>query len=89
VLGAEKALFRHLRSGAKPPKHGLILQHPLVLSAKNKRGRIDRLLASKIMIAVRTDYYSKGKKKIEKELLKDLEEKAEKILKRELIMKKK
>ncbi len=41
------------------------------------------------MIAVRTDYYSKGKKKIEKELLKDLEEKAEKILKRELIMKKK
>ncbi|HHI00235.1 MAG TPA: C/D box methylation guide ribonucleoprotein complex aNOP56 subunit, partial [Thermococcus litoralis] len=26
VLGAEKALFRHLRSGAKPPKHGVIYQ---------------------------------------------------------------
>ncbi len=29
VLGAEKALFRSLKTGARPPKHGLIFQHTL------------------------------------------------------------
>ncbi|RLE97946.1 MAG: C/D box methylation guide ribonucleoprotein complex aNOP56 subunit, partial [Thermoprotei archaeon] len=28
VLGAEKALFRALRTGSKPPKHGVIFQYP-------------------------------------------------------------
>jgi nucleolar protein 56 len=36
VLGAEKALFRHLKTGAKSPKHGVILQHPLVMHHKEK-----------------------------------------------------
>jgi len=30
VLGAEKALFKHLRGNAPSPKHGVIFQHPLV-----------------------------------------------------------
>ena len=30
LLGAEKALFRHLKEGGKPPKHGIIFQHPLI-----------------------------------------------------------
>jgi len=61
LLGAEKALFRHLKTGARPPKHGTILQHPLVSSAKKtNRGRYSRVLADKITIAVKTDYF-KGK----------------------------
>jgi nucleolar protein 56 len=59
VLGAEKALFRHLRTGAKPPKHGLIFQHPMVNRAPRKlRGKISRSLAAKIAILSRVDYYS-------------------------------
>lgn len=59
VLGAEKALFRHLRTGARPPKHGLIFQHPLVNKAPRKlRGKISRSLAAKIAILSRVDCYS-------------------------------
>jgi nucleolar protein 56 len=59
VLGAEKALFRHLRTGANPPKHGLIFQHPLVNRAPRKqRGKISRSLAAKIAILSRVDCYS-------------------------------
>ena len=59
VLGAEKALFRHLKTGERPPKHGLIFQHPDVRGAKWwLRGKIARTLASKISLAVRKDVYS-------------------------------
>ena len=59
VLGAEKALFRHLKTGERPPKHGLIFQHPQVRGAKWwLRGKIARTLASKISLAVRKDVYS-------------------------------
>jgi nucleolar protein 56 len=58
VLGAEKALFRALRKGAKPPKHGMIFEHPLINQApRNLRGRLARLLASKITIASRVDAF--------------------------------
>ncbi|MGC9107301.1 MAG: hypothetical protein ACP5IE_03810 [Infirmifilum sp.] len=33
VLGAEKALFRALRSRGKPPKHGVIFQYPEIFKA--------------------------------------------------------
>jgi nucleolar protein 56 len=72
VLGAEKALFRHLRTGAKPPKHGLIFQHPLVNRAPRKhRGKISRSLAAKIAILSRVDCYSSRfvADEIEEELL--------------------
>lgn len=59
VLGAEKALFRHLRSGEDPPKHGVIFQSPLIHSAKlHQRGKISRALAGKLSIAARVDYFS-------------------------------
>jgi nucleolar protein 56 len=58
VLGAEKALFRALKTGARPPKHGILFQHPLVHSApKWQRGKIARAVASKVAIAARIDYY--------------------------------
>jgi nucleolar protein 56 len=58
VLGAEKALFRALKTGARPPKHGILFQHPLIHSApKWQRGKIARAIASKVAIAARIDYY--------------------------------
>lgn len=59
VLGAEKALFRALRSGTRPPKHGLIFQHSLIQEAKPwQRGKVARGLAGKISIAARVDAFS-------------------------------
>ncbi len=61
LLGAEKSLFKHLRDGSKPPKHGIIFQHPMVHSAPPRlRGKIARAFASKISIAARADFYSKN-----------------------------
>jgi nucleolar protein 56 len=58
VLGAEKALFRALRTGARPPKHGILFQHDAVHTApKWQRGKIARALANKIAIAARIDFY--------------------------------
>ncbi|MBU1202152.1 MAG: hypothetical protein KJ583_05210 [Nanoarchaeota archaeon] len=74
LLGAETALFRHLKTGARPPKHGIILQHTLVGSAKkSERGKRARVFADKIAIAIKTDYF-KGEF-IGDKLKKDLEEK--------------
>lgn len=59
VLGAEKALFRALRTGAKPPKHGVIFQCPEVHRAPRwQRGKIARALAGKLTIAARVDAFS-------------------------------
>ncbi len=59
VMGAEKALFRHLKTGERPPKYGIIYQHPEVRGAKWWiRGKIARALASKISLAVRKDVFS-------------------------------
>lgn len=58
VLGAEKALFRSLRTGARPPKHGLIFQYKDIhQSLKWQRGKIARALAGKLAIAARLDAY--------------------------------
>lgn len=62
VLGAEKALFKHLTRGTPCPKHGLIFQHPDIQSARREeRGKLARRLAAKISIAVRVDYFSAKK----------------------------
>lgn len=56
LLGAEKALFRALKTRSKPPKHGLIFQHPMVHSSPRRvRGRSARILASHLAIAARAD----------------------------------
>ena len=59
VLGAEKALFRSLKTGARPPKHGIIFQHTLIHEGKRwQRGKIARALAGKLAIAARSDAFS-------------------------------
>ena len=77
VLGAEKALFRALKTRSKPPKHGVIFQHPLIHSSPKKlRGKMARALATKLAIAARLDYF-KGEK--DDRLKKDLEERVKEI----------
>ncbi len=58
ILGAEKALYRALKSGSRPPKHGILFQHAAVHTApKWQRGKIARTVAGKIAIAARVDEY--------------------------------
>ncbi|UCH56708.1 MAG: C/D box methylation guide ribonucleoprotein complex aNOP56 subunit [Candidatus Bathyarchaeota archaeon] len=59
LLGAEKALFRSKKTRSKPPKHGLIFQHPYIHSKPRElRGRSARALASKLSLAARADAFS-------------------------------
>lgn len=59
ILGAEKALFRALKTRSKTPKYGLIYHASAIgkTDAKNK-GRISRYLANKCSIASRIDCFS-------------------------------
>ncbi|PVU71605.1 C/D box methylation guide ribonucleoprotein complex aNOP56 subunit [Vulcanisaeta sp. SCGC AB-777_J10] len=59
VLGAEKALFRALRTGSRPPKHGVIFQFPEIFRAPRwQRGKIARALAAKLAIAAKADAFT-------------------------------
>jgi nucleolar protein 56 len=74
LLGAEKALFRHLKTKARSPKYGFLHEHPLIMQNKKPlHGKIARSLADKISIAVKVDYF-KGKP-IGDKLRKELEKK--------------
>jgi len=79
VLGAEDAFFRFLRTGKRPPKHGIIFQLPEIRSASKKnRGRISRTFAAKVAIAARMDYF-KGEfigDKLREEFLEKIERKS-------------
>ncbi|UJG44745.1 MAG: C/D box methylation guide ribonucleoprotein complex aNOP56 subunit [Candidatus Heimdallarchaeum endolithica] len=78
LLGAEKALFRSLKTGAKPPKHGVIYQTPELHSCKWwQRGNIARAIAGKLTIAARIDAFQ-GEYRGD-ELKMDLERKIEEI----------
>jgi nucleolar protein 56 len=59
VLGAEEALFAHLRGDAPSPKHGVIYTHEYVRGTDPAhRGSAARALAGKLAIAARIDHYS-------------------------------
>jgi nucleolar protein 56 len=73
VIGANNALFKHLKGKASSPKHGVIFRHPLINTAPRKlRGKIARAVASKISLAARYDCYSG---EIKENLLNELEKK--------------
>ena len=77
IMGAEKALFRHLKSGDRPPKYGLIYQHPQVRGAKWwNRGKIARMLAGMISHAVRRDVFTKT---FDENVFEEFKSKAEEI----------
>ena len=74
LLGAEKALFRHMKTGARAPKFGFLHEHPLIARyPRELHGKIARALADKISLAVKVDYF-KGQF-IGDKLLKEVEEK--------------
>jgi nucleolar protein 56 len=78
VLGAEKALFRFKKEGGKPPKHGVIFQHPLInKSPRTMRGKIARILAAKIAIAVKADVFTK--RDVSATLKEDMKKRVQKI----------
>ncbi len=78
VLGAEKALFRHLTKGTRPPKHGVLFQHPLIRNAPRwQRGKIARSFAAKLAIAAREDYF--GGRFIADKLKEELDERIKEI----------
>ncbi|PVU94952.1 hypothetical protein BB561_002140 [Smittium simulii] len=59
ILGAEKALFRALKTKGNTPKYGLIYNSSFIGRAGSKnKGRISRFLANKATIASRIDCYS-------------------------------
>jgi RNA processing factor Prp31 len=59
ILGAEKALFRSLKSGGNTPKYGIIYNSSFISRAgiKNK-GKISRYIANKLAIAARFDQFA-------------------------------
>merc|ERR1711997_1031301 len=72
ILGAEKALFRALKTKGNTPKYGLIFHSSFIgrAGAKNK-GRISRYLANKCSIASRIDCFSEISPKLYGEKLKE------------------
>jgi nucleolar protein 56 len=81
ILGAEKALFRFKKEGGRPPKHGVIFQHPTINSApKNQRGKISRLFATKIATGIKADVFTK--RDIADNLQREIEEKLQEIRKK-------
>jgi nucleolar protein 56 len=72
ILGAEKALFRALKTRGNTPKYGLIFHSSFIgrASAKNK-GRISRYLANKCAIASRIDAFTDEPTTIYGEKLRD------------------
>jgi len=78
VLGAEKALFRSLKTGARPPKHGVIFQYASIHNSPRwQRGKIARALSGKLAIAARVDAF--GGDYMGDKLTKDLEKKVSEI----------
>lgn len=72
VLGAQSALFSHMRSGSPSPKHGIIFQHRRVHNASREaRGKVARVLAAKLGIAARIDYF---RKEIDDDFIKSAQE---------------
>jgi nucleolar protein 56 len=77
LVGAEKSLFRYLHGRGKSPRFGILATHPSVQNAPEKlKGRVARVLASKLSIAAKMDYYSKEYRgdKLKKELVERIKE---------------
>lgn len=76
LIGAEKAMFRHMKNRqARPPKYGMIFESTFVKNApEDKKGKAARIVASSLFKAIKIDFYSKRderehlKKEMEKEL---------------------
>ncbi len=80
LLGAEKALFQFLKEGGRPPKHGVLFQHPMIHRAPPwQRGKLARALASAASLAARADSF--GKRDIAELITNGLQKKVQRIQK--------
>jgi nucleolar protein 56 len=82
LLGAEKSLFKFLKSKEKvrPPRFGLLYLHPDISTNKRElQGKVARLLSSKLTLAARADFYTKND--MSKTLVEDYKKKLAGILK--------
>lgn len=58
ILGAEKALFRALKSHGNTPKYGILYHSSFIGKASQEnKGKISRFLANKCALAARIDFY--------------------------------
>ena len=61
ILGAEKALFRAIKTKHETPKYGLIFHASLIGQASQKfKGKIARVLAGKCALSIRVDAFGEG-----------------------------
>jgi len=59
ILGAEKALFRALKTRGKTPKYGLLYHSSFIGKANQKnKGKVSRYLANKLAMCSRIDFFS-------------------------------
>ena len=88
MLGAENALFQFMRGQGRSPKHGIIIKHALLASAKERyHGKIARRISGAISLAAKMDYFKgdvyKGyelREKLEKQVS-EIESRKEKVRK--------
>merc|ERR1719355_301570 len=65
ILGAEKALFRALKTKSNTPKYGLIFHSTYIgRAAQKNKGRVSRYLANKASLASRIDCFAEAHTKI-------------------------
>ncbi len=83
ILGAEKALFKHLKNKRiPPPKHGILFTHPKISSVPKKiRGKVARALAGKLAVALRADAFG-GSAEIGKKLREEFNKRFKEIVKK-------
>ncbi len=77
LIGAEKALFRHLKKQGKSPKYGILYNSSWIQSVSDdNKGKAARALAAKLMMAVRIDFFSQRDEsaKLKAELEKEIKE---------------
>lgn len=79
IIGAEKALFRHMKSKSKCPKYGIIFAHSLFGKIKkSNHGKLARAIGDKAAVCARVDFF-KGKFVGDK-VRKELEKKAKQLM---------
>ena len=58
MLGAEKALFKHLTKKGRCPRHGVLVKHPFLANAKQRdHGKVARGLANAVLLCIKLDYF--------------------------------
>ena len=79
LIGAEKALFKHLRFNKKSPKYGFLYQHPIMSKLNNKqKGKLARFIANKLFLATKLDF---NKQPLDISLLQQIEDKKKELSK--------